>query len=61
MLTVSRPVTVLLGSQTFPLLDNSARRLAELMGQAELVEVPEMVAHRPDPEALSRIVAARIR
>jgi pimeloyl-ACP methyl ester carboxylesterase len=60
MLDVSIPVTVLLGSQTFPILDNSARRLTELIDHAELVEVPESVGHRPDPEATSRVVAARI-
>lgn len=61
MLGLRVPVTVLLGSQTFPLLETSARRLAELIDNAELVEVPEMVGHRPDPQALSRVVAARIR
>lgn len=60
MLDVSNPVTVLLGSQTFPVLETSARRLTELMEQAELVEVPESVGHRPDPGATARVVAARI-
>lgn len=60
MLGVSAPVTVLLGSQTFPVLDTSARRLAEAIPHAELVEVPESVAHRPDPDATARVVASRL-
>ncbi len=54
------PVTVLLGSQTFPILETSTRRLAEVIPHAELVEVPESVGHRPDPEATARVVAARL-
>lgn len=61
MLQVTAPVTVLLGSQTFPVLETSARRLVEAIPHAELVEVPESIAHRPDPEATARVVATHLR
>jgi pimeloyl-ACP methyl ester carboxylesterase len=60
MLAVRAPVSILLGAQTFPLLDAAARRLAELLPEAELVEVPESIGHRADPEATARIVAERM-
>jgi pimeloyl-ACP methyl ester carboxylesterase len=60
MVGVTVPVTVLLGSGTFPMLETSARNLADLIDGAELVEVPESVGHRPDPEATARVVAGRI-
>lgn len=59
MRTVSAPVTILCGVQTFPFLVASARRLAEAIAHAELVEVPESVGHRPDPVATALIVAER--
>lgn len=61
MLAVSRPVTVLRGEQTFPVLIAGADRLAEAIAQAELVVVPESVMHRPDPAATARVIAARLR
>jgi len=60
MLTVSAPVTILRGGQTFPLLVTAADRLVEAMDDAELVVVPESVMHRPDPEATARVVAERL-
>lgn len=61
MLAVPAPVTVLLGSQTFPMLDRAARRLADEIPHAELVVVPESVGHRPDPAATARVVVDRLR
>jgi pimeloyl-ACP methyl ester carboxylesterase len=60
MLSVSRPVTILRGEQTFPLLVTAADRLAERMDAAELVIVPESVMHRVDPVATARIVGERV-
>ena len=59
MLTITMPVTILLGSDTFPLLEAAAPRLAEAISGAELVRVPESVGHRPDPAATARVIAAR--
>lgn len=59
MLSVSQPVTILRGEQTFPLLVAAADRLADEMPKAELVIVPESVMHRPDPVATARVVRAR--
>ena len=61
MLSVSQPVTVLRGEQTFPLLMAGADRLAEEIDQAELVVVPESVMHGVDPAATARILRERIR
>lgn len=60
MLTVSQPVTVMRGEQTFPMLITAADRLAEEIAHAELVVVPESVMHRPDPEATARVVRQRV-
>lgn len=60
MLEVRMPVTILCGAETMPILTNAAYRLAELMPDAELLQVSESVGHRMDPEASARIVAARI-
>jgi pimeloyl-ACP methyl ester carboxylesterase len=59
MLSVSRPVTILRGEQTFPLLVTAADRLADEMEGADLVIVPESVMHRPDPVATARVVSER--
>ncbi|MFV0372583.1 alpha/beta fold hydrolase [Microbacterium sp.] len=59
MLAVSAPVTVLLGSDTFPVLEAAAPRLAEAIAGAELVHVPESIGHRPDPEATVRVITQR--
>ena len=59
MLTVTMPVTVLLGSDTFPLLEAAAPRLAEAITAAALVRVPESAGHRPDPAATARVIAER--
>jgi hypothetical protein len=61
MLVVSQPVTVLRGDQTFPMLITAADRLADEIGHAELVVVPESVMHRPDPEATAAVVRERVR
>ena len=61
MRDVRMPVTILRGSETMPILVAAASRLAEEMPAAEFLEVPESVAHRMDPEATARIVAARVR
>lgn len=58
MLSVSQPVTILRGEQTFPLLVAAADRLAQAM-PAELVIVPESVMHRPDPAATAREIRSR--
>ena len=60
MTDVGMPVTILCGTQTMPILVTAAQRLAEAMPAAELIEVPESVGHRVDPEATARIVAARL-
>ena len=59
MLSVSQPVTILRGEQTFPILVAAADRLADAMEGAELVIVPESVMHRPDPVATARVVQER--
>ena len=59
MLSVSQPVTILRGEQTFPVLVAAADRLADEMPGAELVIVPESVMHRPDPGATARVVRER--
>lgn len=58
--SVSTPVTILCGTDTFPMLVTAAERLAAAMPGAELVQVPESVQHRVDPPATARIVAARL-
>jgi pimeloyl-ACP methyl ester carboxylesterase len=60
MLSVSQPVTILRGEQTFPLLVTAADRLAQEMDSAELVIVPESVMHRPDPAATARVIKERV-
>jgi pimeloyl-ACP methyl ester carboxylesterase len=60
MLSVTQPVTILRGAQTFPLLMTASDRLAEEMDAAELVIVPESVMHRPDPAATARVVRERV-
>ncbi len=60
MLTVSQPVTVLRGEQTFPVLMTAADRLAAEIDHAELVVVPESIMHRPDPAATARVVRERL-
>jgi pimeloyl-ACP methyl ester carboxylesterase len=60
MLTVSQPVTVLRGEQTFPFLIGSSDRLASEMPGAALVVVPESVMHRPDPVATTRVIVERL-
>jgi pimeloyl-ACP methyl ester carboxylesterase len=60
VLDVRVPVTVLRGQQTFPVLVTAADRLAEQIGGAELVIVPESVMHRPDPAATARVVRERL-
>jgi len=54
------PVTILCGVETMPFLVSASSRLAEMMPDAEFVQVPESVGHRMDPEATARIMAARI-
>ncbi|WP_345803135.1 alpha/beta hydrolase [Microbacterium sp. AZCO] len=61
MTSVSQPVTVLRGEQTFPFLIGSSDRLAGDIAHAELVVVPESVMHRADPEATARVIADRLR
>ena len=53
------PTTVLLGAETFPLLEAAAPRVADELDSAELVRVPESVGHRVDPLATARVVAER--
>lgn len=60
MLSVSVPITVLRGEQTFPLLVTAADRLSSEIDGAELVIVPESVMHRPDPAATARVVRDRL-
>ncbi|QIG40258.1 alpha/beta hydrolase [Microbacterium sp. 4R-513] len=60
MLSVSQPVTVLRGEQTFPILITGSDRLAESIPHAELVVVPESVMHRADPEATARVITERV-
>lgn len=60
MRVVRMPVTILCGVETMPILATAASRLAEVMPDAEFLQVPESVGHRMDPEATARIVAARI-
>jgi pimeloyl-ACP methyl ester carboxylesterase len=60
MLSVSQPVTILRGEQTFPILVTAADRLAREMDDAELVIVPESVMHRPDPAATARVIRERV-
>lgn len=60
MLSVSQPVTILRGAQTFPILMTAADRLADQLDAAELVIVPESVMHRPDPIATARLVRERV-
>lgn len=60
MLSVSQPVTILRGEQTFPILLMAADRLAREMPQADLVVVPESVMHRLDPSATARAVRERV-
>ncbi|GAA1966986.1 alpha/beta hydrolase [Microbacterium deminutum] len=60
MLSVTQPVTILRGEQTFPILVAAADRLASEIDGAELVIVPESVMHRPDPVATARVVRERV-
>ena len=59
MLSVSQPLTILRGEQTFPVLVTAADRLAAEMEGADLVIVPESVMHRPDPVATARVLRER--
>ncbi|GAB32336.1 alpha/beta fold hydrolase [Gordonia otitidis] len=59
MCAVRTPTTVLLGAETFPLLEAAAPRVADELDSAELVRVPESVGHRVDPLATARVVAER--
>lgn len=60
MLAVAAPVTILCGVDTFPLLAKAARRLAEAMPAAELLETPESVGHRLDVATAVRVVTERL-
>lgn len=60
MVTVSSPITILLGDETFPVLVRSCELLASAIPAAELVRVPESKHHGVDPAATARIVAARL-
>lgn len=60
MFGVRMPVTILCGIETMPFLVSASSRLAEMMPDAEFVQVPEWVGHRMDAEATTRIVAARV-
>ncbi|WP_426324003.1 alpha/beta fold hydrolase [Microbacterium sp. E-13] len=60
LLGVGVPVTIIRGAQTFPVLMTAADRLADEMGGAELVIVPESVMHRPDPAATARVIRERL-
>ncbi|WP_217182772.1 alpha/beta fold hydrolase [Streptomyces sp. AC495_CC817] len=60
LLDVKRPVTVLRGEQTFPVLITASDWAAAHIPGAELVVVPESVMHRLDPAATARVVAARL-
>jgi pimeloyl-ACP methyl ester carboxylesterase len=60
MLSVSQPVTILRGEQTFPIIVAAADRLAQEMPDAELVIVPESVMHRADPVATARVIRERV-
>ncbi|MFE1644798.1 alpha/beta fold hydrolase [Microbacterium sp. P01] len=61
MLSVSQPVVVLRGEQTFPMLVAASDRIADEIDHAELVIVPESVMHRPDPAATARVIATHLR
>ncbi|PZU43453.1 MAG: alpha/beta hydrolase [Microbacterium sp.] len=60
MLAVDVPVTILCGEQTFPMLSDAARRLADALPGAELVISPESIGHRLDVGAATRIVRERL-
>jgi len=60
MRAVAAPMTILCGVETFPFLRAASQRLADAIPAAELVEVPESVGHRLDPDATTRLVAARL-
>jgi pimeloyl-ACP methyl ester carboxylesterase len=60
MLAVERPVTILRGEPTFPLLVAATDRLAERMPQAELVVVPESHDHGVDPAGTVREIRRRL-
>ncbi|MGO2747828.1 alpha/beta fold hydrolase [Microbacterium sp.] len=57
---VRMPVTILCGIETMPILATAAKKLAEVMPDAEYLRVPESVGHRVHPEATARIVADRL-
>lgn len=60
MLAVTAPITILCGSYTWPILLTASEHLAEAIGHAELVKVPESINHRLDPAATTRIITERI-
>lgn len=60
MRDVAMPVTILCGVETMPFLVGAAARLAELMPEAEYLEVPESVGHSIHPEATAKIVVDRL-
>ncbi|MCT9820194.1 alpha/beta hydrolase [Microbacterium sp. W1N] len=55
-----RPVTILCGAQTFPVLVTAARRLAQAMPHAEFVELTASVGHRLDGDEAAAIIARRV-
>ncbi|MEN2738331.1 alpha/beta hydrolase [Microbacterium sp. X-17] len=59
LLSVTSPVVILRGEQTFPILIAAASRLAAEIEGAELVIVPESVMHRVDPVATARVIRHR--
>ncbi|WP_424466643.1 alpha/beta fold hydrolase [Pseudoclavibacter helvolus] len=60
MVGVEVPVTIVVGGDTFPFLESAAKRLAEALPGAELVQVAESVGHRVHPEATARVLAERL-
>jgi pimeloyl-ACP methyl ester carboxylesterase len=60
MLSVTQPVTVLCGVQTFPMLITASRRLAGEISGAELVDMPASVGHRLDGPEAAAVVGARL-
>lgn len=60
LLALAVPTTVLLGAETFPVLERAAPMLVERMPSAELVRVPESAHHAIDPAATAAIIADRL-
>lgn len=57
MLATDVPTTIVRGEQTFPILIDSADRLAEAMPGSRLIVHPELRDHRLDPDVTAAIVA----